>query len=88
MLDDVGDQVGLLHQVAGREEPADEFVAGRVGGIEDQVEDGRSGILVDDPKDLATFGSAVHSPAGGQADRLRARTRGAPAARGRARDYL
>lgn len=34
-------------------------VAGRVGGIEDQVEDGRSGILVDDPKDLATFGSAV-----------------------------
>lgn len=34
-------------------------VASRVGGIEDQVVDGQSGILVDDPADLATFGSAV-----------------------------
>jgi trehalose synthase len=34
-------------------------VASRVGGIEDQVEDGKSGILVDDPKDLEAFGSAV-----------------------------
>ena len=34
-------------------------VAGRVGGIEDQVEDQKSGILIDDPKDLEAFGSAV-----------------------------
>jgi trehalose synthase len=34
-------------------------VASRVGGIEDQIEDGRSGILVDDPADLREFGEAV-----------------------------
>jgi trehalose synthase len=34
-------------------------VAGRVGGIEDQIEDGKSGILIDDPKDLEAFGAAV-----------------------------
>jgi trehalose synthase len=34
-------------------------VASRVGGIEDQVEHGRSGLLVDDPHDLASFGAAV-----------------------------
>ena len=34
-------------------------VAGRVGGIEDQIEDGKSGVLVDDPKDLGAFGGAV-----------------------------
>jgi trehalose synthase len=34
-------------------------VASRVGGIEDQIEDGRSGLLVDDPRDLAGFGRAV-----------------------------
>lgn len=34
-------------------------VASRVGGIEDQIEDGRSGIMVADPNDLAAFGSAV-----------------------------
>jgi trehalose synthase len=34
-------------------------VASRVGGIEDQVKDGTSGILVDDPSDLAGFGDAV-----------------------------
>jgi trehalose synthase len=33
-------------------------VAGRVGGIQDQVEDGRTGLLVD-PADLAAFGAAV-----------------------------
>jgi trehalose synthase len=33
-------------------------VASRVGGIQDQIEDGRSGVLVD-PRDLAGFGSAV-----------------------------
>jgi trehalose synthase len=34
-------------------------VASRVGGIDDQIEDGKSGILIDDPKDLEAFGSAV-----------------------------
>ena len=34
-------------------------VASRVGGIEDQVEDGRSGILVDDPRDIERVGDAV-----------------------------
>jgi len=34
-------------------------VASRVGGIEDQVEHERSGILIDDPQDLKGFGSAV-----------------------------
>ena len=36
-------------------------VASRVGGIEDQIENGKSGVLIDDPNDLATFGSAVVS---------------------------
>lgn len=35
------------------------IVASRVGGIEDQIENGKSGILVDDPKDLEAFGDAV-----------------------------
>jgi trehalose synthase len=34
-------------------------VASRVGGIEDQIEDGKSGILVNDPKDLKALGEAV-----------------------------
>jgi trehalose synthase len=34
-------------------------VASRVGGIEDQIEDGKSGLLIDDPKDLDAFGDAV-----------------------------
>jgi trehalose synthase len=34
-------------------------VASRVGGIEDQIEDGKNGVLIDDPKDLAAFGAAV-----------------------------
>jgi trehalose synthase len=34
-------------------------VASRIGGIQDQVDDGVTGILVDDPRDLAQFGSAV-----------------------------
>jgi trehalose synthase len=34
-------------------------VASRVGGIEDQIEDGSSGVLIDDPKDLPAFGSAI-----------------------------
>lgn len=34
-------------------------VASQVGGIEDQVEDGLSGVLVDDPRDLQACGQAV-----------------------------
>jgi trehalose synthase len=34
-------------------------VATRVGGIGDQIEDGRSGLLIDEPRDLAAFGAAV-----------------------------
>lgn len=35
--------------------------ATRVGGIQDQVEDGISGVLVDDPTDMETAGRAVLS---------------------------
>ncbi len=34
-------------------------VAGRVGGIQDQINDGESGLLVDDPADLAAVGAAI-----------------------------
>lgn len=34
-------------------------VASRVGGIEDQIENGRSGVLIDDPHDLDSLGRAV-----------------------------
>lgn len=34
-------------------------VASRIGGIQDQIEDGVSGILLDDPIDLAAYGAAV-----------------------------
>jgi trehalose synthase len=35
-------------------------VGGRVGGIQDQIRDGRSGLLVD-PTDLAAMGGAISS---------------------------
>ena len=34
-------------------------VASRIGGIQDQIDDGRTGLLVDDPTDLAEYGNAV-----------------------------
>jgi len=34
-------------------------VASRIGGIQDQVEDGRSGILLPDPEDLGAYAAAV-----------------------------
>jgi trehalose synthase len=34
-------------------------VASRVGGIQDQIVDGESGVLLDDPHDLAAFGAAI-----------------------------
>jgi trehalose synthase len=33
--------------------------ASRIGGIQDQIEHGRSGLLLDDPSDLELFGAAV-----------------------------
>ncbi|HEU5106530.1 MAG TPA: glycosyltransferase [Solirubrobacterales bacterium] len=49
-------------------------VASRVGGIQDQVVDGKTGVLVDDPRDLAAFGTAIAALAG---DSERASTLGA-----------
>jgi trehalose synthase len=35
------------------------IVASRVGGLQDQVEDGRTGLLVEDPRNLAAFAAAI-----------------------------
>jgi trehalose synthase len=34
-------------------------VASRIGGIQDQIEDGVSGLLLDDPTHLPAYGAAV-----------------------------
>jgi trehalose synthase len=34
-------------------------VASRIGGIQDQIDDGVHGLLIDDPKDLTSFGTAL-----------------------------
>jgi trehalose synthase len=34
-------------------------VASRIGGIQDQIVDGESGVLIDDPRDLEAFGAAL-----------------------------
>jgi trehalose synthase len=60
-------------------------VASRVGGIEDQIEDGKSGVLVDDPKDLEAFGDAIVRLF---ADQSEARRLGEGARRRAARNYL
>ena len=49
-------------------------IASRVGGIQDQVADGRTGILIDDPRDLGAFGRAIEELA---ADPTRAAEMGA-----------
>jgi trehalose synthase len=36
-------------------------LASRIGGIQDQIEDGRSGVLLDDPTDLRAYGAALLS---------------------------
>jgi trehalose synthase len=36
-------------------------VASKIGGIQDQIVHGESGLLVDDPKDLAEYGGDVRS---------------------------
>jgi trehalose synthase len=52
-------------------------VASRIGGIQDQIVDGESGVLLDDPRDLPAFGAAVtellSDPA--RADRMGRRAR-------------
>jgi trehalose synthase len=54
-------------------------VATRIGGIQDQIEHGDTGILLDDPKDLAAYGEAVRKlvddPDGAEAMGERARER-------------
>ncbi len=35
------------------------IVASAVGGIVDQIEDGKQGLLIEDPSDLASFGAAI-----------------------------
>jgi len=61
------------------------MVASRVGGIQDQVADGRTGILIDDPRDLPAFARAIESVLG---DRERREAMGR-AGRDRVRDnYL
>ena len=35
------------------------MVASRIGGIRDQIEDGRSGLLLSDPRDLEQAGAAI-----------------------------
>jgi trehalose synthase len=34
-------------------------VASAIGGIQDQIQDGKSGLLLPDPSDLKAFGAAV-----------------------------
>jgi len=36
-------------------------VASRIGGIQDQIVDGETGMLLDDPLDLAAYGAAIRS---------------------------
>jgi trehalose synthase len=53
------------------------IVASRIGGIQDQVEHGTSGLLLDDPRDLAAYGAAVTELLSdpGRADQIGARAR-------------
>ena len=37
------------------------MVASAIGGIQDQIEDRGTGLLVHDPRDLAEYGAAVRS---------------------------
>jgi trehalose synthase len=37
------------------------MVGSRVGGIQDQIVDGESGVLIDDPTDLEAFGTAIRA---------------------------
>jgi trehalose synthase len=69
-------------------------VASRVGGIQDQVEDGSTGILVDDPRDLPAFARAIEAVLAdrGRCSRMgeagRERVRGNYLAVDRLREYV
>jgi trehalose synthase len=43
-------------------------VASRIGGIQDQIIDGETGLLLDDPTDLASYGAAVSELLDGDVD--------------------
>jgi trehalose synthase len=60
-------------------------VASRIGGIQDQIVDGESGVLISDPHDLRTFGMAV---AGLLGDPQRARDIGVAARARVSRHFL
>ena len=59
-------------------------VASKVGGIKDQIDDGRTGLLIDDPRDLAEYGALVRTLLD---DPERAEAIGA-AARAKVRDHF
>jgi len=59
-------------------------VASRIGGIQDQIEDGRTGLLLSDPRDLREYGRSVRSLL---EDPVRARKIG-EAAREQVRNYF
>jgi trehalose synthase len=59
-------------------------VASRIGGIQDQIVHGETGVLLDDPRDLAAYGAAVADLV---ADRERAEQMGARA-RERVREHF
>jgi trehalose synthase len=69
-------------------------VASRVGGIQDQIVDGKSGLLVDDPTDLAAFGAAIRGVlddaalAGRLGEAARQRVKDRFLAIGRLREYV
>ena len=60
-------------------------VASGVGGIQDQIAHGKSGLLLDDPSDLGSFGRAIQTLL---EDREGARRMGAEAHRRVCQDYL
>jgi trehalose synthase len=60
-------------------------LASKVGGIQDQITHGHTGLLVDDPNDLCSFGKAIQALL---VDRGRARRLGAEAHRRVCKDYL
>jgi trehalose synthase len=60
-------------------------LASRVGGIQDQIHHGHSGLLLEDPSDLVGFGRAVQALL---TDRNRAQRMGEAAHRRVCSDYL
>jgi trehalose synthase len=60
-------------------------LASRVGGIQDQIRHGTSGLLLEDPSDLVGFGRGIQTLLG---DRDRAQRMGEAARRRVAQEYL